>query len=308
MSFTKRMVRMRQEAGIIEAPHSKSPTDSSALAAEHIQLKLEVEEKDISWPRASSLYKCCIRQHVIGDILGKKVKDFLYIKDKLTYGIGNAVHYWLQNTPDILGDKRRGWWKCLACRKVLYFGGPPTRKCPNCGAYPEAISYKEHYIRGVGQDDDGDPRYFQTGHPDMFLEKKNSSLLRVAEFKTIGSEDFDKFKAPLIEHEWQLQDYMWACSLDERLPVKIDPNVGYILYICKRHRVKDLPFKMFKVRRNEEMLNRIKEKLDLFRTGRINFPNQLPAPDPRCLRGGMDSYMTKSCVVREDCLKYYGEE
>jgi hypothetical protein len=306
MSLTKRVIRLRQEAGFLKEKPPQDSMTAATLAAEHIELGLDIEEKIITWPRASSLFKNCMRMHVIGDALGKKMKDYNSLKERMMYFIGNAVHYQLQNFPEILGERRRGWWKCLACRKVLYFGGPPKTKCPHCGAYPEAIVYHEHAIRGV-KDDTDDP-FLVTGHTDMFLPKKKSDLLRVTEFKTIGSEDFDKLQSPLIENEWQAQTYMWSCSLDPKLPVKIDQEVGYILYVCKRHRVKDLPIKMFKVHRNEEMIKRIKEKLDQFRVGRANYPNQLPPPDDRCLRGGMQSYMTKSCVVKEECIKAYAEE
>jgi hypothetical protein len=164
----------------------------------------------------------------------------------------------------------------------------------------------------VGNDEDDD-RFLVTGHPDLFLptnlkKKSRSRFLRVTEIKSIGGEDFDKLQAPLIEHEWQLQTYMWSCSNDRKMPVEIDPNIGYLFYVSKRHKVKELPMKMFKVRRSEAILMRIKEKLELFRIGRANYPNKLPPPDDRCLRGGMTSYMTKSCVVREECLKFYGEE
>jgi hypothetical protein len=308
MSFTERVIRLRGEAGFLEDTKEQTHIDGIALAAEHIELGTEVEEKTISWPRSSSLFKSCMRMHVLGDALNRKVKDYLSMKDRMMFFIGNSIHHQLQNTPTILGARRIGWWKCLACRKVIYFGGPPKSKCPKCGAYPEAISYHEHYIRGVGDPENPREFYYLTGHTDMFLPKKQSNLLRVTEFKTLGSEDFDKLSHPLIEHEWQLNLYMWGCSQDERIPLPVDSKVGYILYVCKRHRVKDLPFKMFKIHRNDELLARAREKLDLFRIGRKKYPKNLPPPDDRCLRGGMQSYMTKSCVVRDECLKLYGEE
>jgi hypothetical protein len=301
MSFTSRVVRQRKEAGLLKPDvQVQQPMEGAALAASHIELGWEVEEKILAWPRASSLYSECMRRLVIGSTLGRTRQEHLSVKDRMMFGIGNALHYWLQNTGDILGDRRRGWWKCTACRNVLYFGGPPKTKCTKCGAYPEAIIYFEHPMRLT------EP-YKVTGHPDMFLEPE-PNIFRVTEIKSLGGEDFDKLNAPLVEHENQLQTYMWGLPQDDRFPIVIDDSLGYMFYICKRHRVKDLPMKMFPVPRNDAMILRIKAKLELYKKGMEDYPNDLPPVAEACLRGGRNNYQARTCVVREECFRFYENE
>ncbi len=294
--FTERVVRMRQQAGLIK-PKLYVPEDGAALAAEHLELKVNVDEVRIGFPRASSLHVACMRMHVLGTMLDKVQKQFESVKDKLLFGIGNAVQEWIQNSDAILGERRRGWWRCLACRNVLYFGGPPKVKCSKCGAYPEAIVYHEHYMKCPGG-------LKVTGHPDMFLEK-DSDIFSLLEIKTIKDSEFDKLVAPLVQHDWQLQTYMMGCDKDERLPVKTDPNVGYLLYVSKRYRTQELPYKMFTVRRNDALLLRIRTKLNEYAEGIENFPEKLPAPQDACLRGGMDNYALKSCPCKKECLEAF---
>lgn len=299
MGFADRVVRMRKDSGLIK-PKEFVPVDPTALAAEHLDMAWSMEEAPIGYPRASSLHNACMRFHVIGARTEKKIKQFNSVRAKLLFGIGIAVQDWIQNTPDVLGDKRRGWWRCTACNKILYFGGPPKKRCKFCEARPEAIRYHEHFMRLP------DP-WMVTGHPDMWLEPE-TGIYRILELKTIKSEEFDKLKAPLVQHDWQLQTYMWGCPLDERLPVKTDPSVGYIMYISKRYSTKELPYKMFTVHRNDSLIQRIKVKLDQFSLGYLNYPKHLPPPADECLRGNMTSYRAKTCVCKKECFDAYEKE
>ena len=297
--FTDRVVRMRRKAGLIPASTQLYvPEDGAALAAEHLQLKVDVDEQRIGFPRASSLHSACMRMHVIGSHLNLTKKNFESVKEKLLFGIGVAVQEWIQNRPDVLGDRRRGWWRCLACRHVLYFGGPPKTKCPKCGAYPEAIVYHEHAMRCPGGRK-------VTGHPDMFLEKIEG-VFRIIEIKTIKDSEFDKLQAPLVQHDWQIQTYMWGSEFDEKLPVKTDPEIGYVLYVSKRYRTQELPYKMFTVRRNDALVLRIKQKVSAYEEGVEHYPDRLPEPQEACIRGGMDNYAVKSCPCKTVCLEMYG--
>lgn len=299
MSFTDRVVRMRRKAGLI-SPSTQLyvPEDGVALAAEHLELRVVTEESRIGFPRASSLHSACMRMHVLGTHFNKIKKEFENIKDRLCFGIGRSVQEWIQNQPDVLGDRRRGWWRCAACRQVLYFGGPPKTKCPKCGAYPEAIVYHEHSMWCPGGRK-------VTGHPDMFLEKDEAKF-RIMEIKTIKDDDFDKLQGPLVQHDWQLQTYMWGCEMDERMPAAIDPEVGYLLYVSKRYSTKELPYKMFTVRRNDALLLRLKQKVTAYEEGVEHFPENLPEPQPACIRGGMDNYAVKNCPCKTECLELYG--
>jgi rubrerythrin len=271
--------------------------DGFAIAAENIQLIAEPEEQDVRWPRASSLYDACMRMHAIGTKQMKTRKQWISVQQRVTYGIGNALHYWIQNTPDVLGAKRRGWWKCLACGKIAGFGAPPRKKCPSCKARKEALEYHEHYLRVQG------PLWFVTGHVDMFLEKEK--VFRVLEVKTIDGDRFEDLVAPLAEHEWQLQTYMWGLNLPGcGPPVPVDADVGYVLYLSKKHPgAKKLPVKMYPVKRSPGLIDRIEAKLTLYTEGLRDYPKNLPDPIEECQNGGFTGYRAKTCPCLAECQR-----
>lgn len=298
MSFADRVIRLRTKSGLVK-PKEFAPSDPGALAAESVNISYAVEEAPIGYPRASSLYNACMRWHVIGIHTEKKVKQFNSVRDQLCFGIGFAVQEWIQNSPDVLGDKRRGWWRCVACNKVLYFGAPPKKRCKFCNARPEAILYHEHYMKLP------EP-WMVTGHPDMWLEPEPSAF-QILEIKTLKDDAFDKIKAPLVQHDWQIQTYMWGCELDEKLPVRTDPMTGFVMYVSKRYATKELPYKMFTVPRNDALIQRIKAKLMAFSDGYLNYPDKLPPVHDECLRGGMAGYRAKTCVCKKECFAFYEE-
>jgi len=269
--------------------------DPETLASKFLTLNEPPEIGEVSWPRASSLYDACMRMHVLGTKSHATKQQWLSFKTRMLFGIGNAVHFYAQNTDWLFGDKRRGWWKCLSCRKILYFGAPPRARCPHCNAHHEAIAYYEHPVRLR------EP-FMVTGHVDMFLER--IERLRVVDFKTMAGPLFDKLKAPLVEHEWQVQTYMWGCSIDKRLPVKIDPEVGYIAYISKGYHADSLPLKMFPVKKSAALRGRIKAKLLTFKTGFENYPKDLPAPDKKCARSDFGSYQANQCPCKKECIEH----
>jgi hypothetical protein len=270
--------------------------DPEALAAHVIRMRAEkIKAYRIGLPRASSLLQSCIRMHVIGARERLHKEEWSTVRGRLLFGYGNAYHYWVQNTPDVFGDDRVGWWKCLACGKVRYFGAAPTKKCRHCGASAHATVYQEHHLLLKGE-------YPVSGHPDMFL-RRPGPFYRVTELKTINKEDFVKLIAPLADHDTQTQTYMWGCAQDKRLPVQIDPEIGYILYICKAHLVKNLPFKMFSIRRNPQTVRRIEEKLATFRAGYQSYPDNVPAPITECEAGEFRNWRAKQCPARVQCIK-----
>jgi hypothetical protein len=280
----------------IKTPEAESESyDSHVVSAEIIKISSAVGERKLSWPRGSKLYDMCVRQNVLGTKTGAVVKEWTSVAGRVTYGIGNALHYWMQNSPDLFGDKRRGWWRCLACRKIAGFGGPPKTKCRFCGAFPEAVIYHEHGIKLSG-----DPFYL-TGHTDMFLDARD--LLRVTELKSIDGDKWEKLVAPLAMHEWQIQAYMWALQKDKRLPVPIDPRVGYLAYVSKKFTSGKLPIKIYPIQRSESTVAKIKEQLALFKKGLDNYPKDLPAPIAECDRANFTNYRAKSCPVKDKCLK-----
>jgi len=289
LSFVTRAVRFRRGGKALdEIEESGNP---EAIAASLVDIAPEEERNLIRAPRASSLYDACIRMHVIGTKERYKRYQRVNFKGRLTYGIGGAVHYWIQNTPDVFGDRRYGWWKCLACGTVRFFGGPPKRKC-SCGANAKASEYKEHYLE---VDENG---MIVTGHPDMFLLRKKH---RVTEIKTITGNAFPSLKAPMIAHMWQIQTYMWAANKCKNMPVEIDDEVGYVLYISKMEHSDLFPMKMFPVQKDPHLIGRIKAKLILYKKGIASYPKNLPPKHRECERN-KGCWRANTCPCKKICF------
>lgn len=310
-AFAKRVIRIKAEQDALTSTLRNSfgsgkstliepddtLTDPFLLAAENVSLLArKVDAFKVGPPRASSIRSGCVRFHVIGSKNKLKKKEWSTVKGRVTFGLGNAIHYWVQNTSDIFGDDRRvGWWKCLACGHVLHFGLRPQGKCHFCNAGPMAAEYHEHVMNLKGT-------YPIGGHPDLFLRFKND-ILRVVEIKSINGKDFLKLKAPLADHFWQVQTYMWGCGIDKTFPMEIDREVGYVLYVSKKAH-KEFPLKMFMVKRSVDVLEEVMEKATQFKTGIKHYPKRLPPPHPECERGNFGNYRAKSCVCKKECIKY----
>lgn len=262
-----------------------------------LNAKTQQDSQDIFYPRASSLYKECIRMNVLGYILKKRITRYVTMKQRLTFAKGNAFHTWCQNTPDVFGDSRVGWWKCLACGKIRYFGKAPHSACNFCGASSDAAIYFEHCMLS----DSGG--FFLTGHPDLFLQY--GTELFVAELKSINHDDFIKLRDPLVEHKWQILAYMKGLQYDKTLPVKVASKAGLVVYISKAEAKKDFPVKIFKVVPDSYITDQIDQRLALFSDGISDFPNALPPVNPKCLSAGWDSYISKMCPVINQCIQYH---
>lgn len=271
--------------------------DPEALAASFSNFKAEKEVQAIGAPRASSLYDACMRKHVIGTVLELSEPQWVSLKGKIIYGIGNAVHDWLQNSPALFGDGRFGWWQCKACGQARYFGGPPKRSCEKCGAHQKATVYMEHALRLKKP-------LMVSGHPDMFFKPSHSKKVRVAEIKTMGGDEFDKLAAPVVGHEWQTHVYMWGCSIDPSLPVEVDSDLGYIVYVTKRTTKDKFPLKIYPILSNPDLLKRIKVKLKIYKDGLVAYPNNLPAPIEECIKSRFEGYRPKQCVALKECLQH----
>jgi len=267
-----------------------------AKASELVSVHGKKETRKISFPRASSLYNACMRQHVLCTVTAAEVTSELFLASKIVYGFGNAIHFWLQNSPDMLGDNRIGWWRCASCGKVLYFGKPPKSGCSYCGGSRNAILYKEHFMRING-------RFKVTGHPDMFFQTQGQRV-RVMEFKTMEGGAFEGLKAPLVEHVWQVGTYVRFLKEDSRMPVKVDDRYGAILYITKRFKSGQFPAKLFAVELTDALSARIEGKLGEFAKGLERAPDWLPDPHAECRTHGFRNYRAKSCPCRQECLAY----
>lgn len=264
-----------------------------AISASLIEVVAPSQEFDIRKPRMSSIYKACMRMHVLGTLSKLKKTERLTFSRFLTYFIGQAVHFRIQNTPELLGKNRYGWWKCTACHKRRGFSRVSYENCKHCGASYKAAVYEEHAIDLAGQ-------YPCTGHPDMFV--KMSDQLRVLEIKTIKTSDYKQLIAPQVGHSWQVQGYLWACSEDKELPAVIDPNVGYITYLPKEE-VSTYP-KTFVVPRDERIVAKIKAKLTSYYEGVEH--GKIPAPLPACAPKFTGS-VAGWCPCNTECRRNYNE-
>jgi hypothetical protein len=276
---------------------SETVKDPSIRASELVSIATDKYVVPIGPPRASSLQDACMRMHVLGVKYEKTRTEWGDFQSKLMFGIGNSLHYWIQNTGDVLGNNRLGWWHCLACGKDRpNFGPPPTIKCPHCNARPEASIYREHHVDPFGD-------YPVSGSPDMFIQAKKA-LFRVLELKSMNGEDFEKLKAPLAPHEWQVRTYSWKCSKDKKLPVKIDSSAGYVLYISKKNFKNQFPMKLFIVHEDKSVLKIIKEKVALYRDGIEHFPEKIPSRAIACGKSGLTCYQAKQCPVLKECFDH----
>lgn len=244
-------------------------------------------------PRASGIYKACMRQLVLCTKLDIPVSSYVNFSQKMTFEIGNAIHYWFQNNSKLLGDIRCGFWKCGGCGKTTSFSRVPKRGCRACGAGSDTWTYDEYEL-------DIKKPYYVTGHPDMFIELERGRF-HVMEFKSINSAEFKTLEAPIIEHIWQLQTYMWACEQDSfKLGINTDPEEGYIMYISKA--MDTPPIKVFTVKKDRHILKQIMSKLKDYKNG---IDKKKPPPyHPICEENSFNNYMAKSCPVKEQCLKF----
>lgn len=270
--------------------------DPSILASEMVDLMTEETFMKVNRPRASSLYDACMRMHCLATKYDLSKKERPSFKGRLVFGIGNAVHTWAQNTNELFGDKRRGWWRCSACKKVRPdFGPPPTSPC-KCGARAEASIYWEHSLEM--------PNIPVGGHPDMFIERVKG-VYRVVELKTMEAKMFIALKAPLVYHEWQTQTYMWGCSTDPTLPIKVDSEIGYVMYFSKGGGEGVFPLKMFPVIRDNRILGLIKDKINAYQKGVKQFPKSIPPVAIACSNSQFSQTPAKWCIAVRQCVHHF---
>lgn len=282
-----------------------SPTertgDPEAITTQLLNVGSIQRDKRILYPRASGIYKDCMRCYAMGHIYKLKAKEYITFSRQLTFDIGNAVHRWLQNSPDYYGDQRRGYWQCLSCNNVTYFSKPRITPCAKCGANPTAFEYKEALLILK------EP-YNISGHPDMFISAEHTEgRIRVMEFKTMDGDKFSSLKAPLVEHVWQVNAYMWMCHEDPiQLPAKIDTKLAYIVYISKKEKQGVLPIKTFVVKRSTDVINGIKEKLAIF--NQAVKTKVLPPPNLECVKTGFNGWSSRFCPLKLACQKNLADD
>jgi hypothetical protein len=285
--------KLPSDGDIGELTETERTGNPVAIAADYLNIGRDREERLIGPPRASSLYESCLRFHLIG--YKCRYPEYISVNaaTKVIFSLGNAIHSWVQNTDAVIGSNKCGWWECLACGNVIWSIGYPDIECRKCGARRTALRYKEHSLNL-------ERPFLSSGHPDLFIQV--GGYTRVVEIKTIAGDAFEKLQYPLIEHSWQLQYYMWACSIDTSLPAVIDGNVGYCLYVSKAPSWKKTPYKMFVARRDPSILKAIKRKL-------LSFDAGLDSPGygelHRDCKADMECSRAKWCSVGKYCREFY---
>jgi hypothetical protein len=291
MKFVERVIRLPKSKGKLSRLEKEN--DPEALASLFVDMHVKREYQKVGMPRASALYDDCMRKRVIGTLFQLMETQFIGVRQGLVYGIGNAIHYWMQNSNAVFGERRYGWWQCAACRTIRYFGAPPKKPCEKCKASAKASIYYEHRMKLLKP-------WRLVGHPDMFFMSEDRAV-RIAEIKTMAGEEFDKLVAPLIHHVWQLQTYMLGCSKDKELPIVIDKNVGYLFYVTKKGSEKHFPLKCFPVLWDNALVKKIIAKLKAYTEGLEDYPKNLPALHDDCRDKGFFGYRAKQCVARDEC-------
>jgi hypothetical protein len=270
--------------------------DPELITRDFVSVKSRLYVKKLPrYPRASSLYKTCMRQLVLLNNYNIEEKEYVGFSNTVIFDIGKSVHYWAQNTKAFISDDlRSGFWKCRSCGYTTIFTKVVKINCPICGAKSKAFEYKEYSLKLESP-------LFVTGHPDMFVEKPAGNF-RVLELKTIDAAAFDKLKAPMIEHLWQIQTYMWGIAKDKLASeIKFDSKYGYIMYISKGLKMRSTPVKTFLVSRDKVIIRDIINKLTEFKKGYKN--KELPPIHNSCFDSGFSTYLAKNCPVLNFCKK-----
>jgi len=241
--------------------------------------------------RCSGLHAVCVREQVLGWRLGKEIIRRHGDGLQVTFDIGHATHYFMQNSRRYFRNVAVGWWECAACGWKR-FGRVQAQTCPKCGAHPRAFFYSEHHMLL-------DNPFRLSGHPDMFLEVASGEY-RVTEIKTINGEAFKDLCAPLGDHIVQVTGYMMGLEHDKSLPIRVNTQSALIIYVSKAATKGQSPMKAFHVGRTEAYENMILEELDHLQRA-VDDPGHNPPGDTRCIESNWQVYRAKVCPVRKEC-------
>jgi hypothetical protein len=268
--------------------------DPSLLAHSLLNLDTPVRQEGY-FPklRLSGIADVCVREQILG-LRSSVVCDVkVPLGMQVTFDIGNAIHDFLQNAGMYFRDSRLGWWRCSACGEKV-FGRKPKTRCAKCGALVGAIRYHEHAL--CLPDD-----VPVSGHPDNFLEVAPGDI-RIVDFKSINGNDFDIMTSPKAEHVMQLVGYMHYIGFDTSIPVKVNTQSGLIIYVSKKHTVKQLPFKAFHVHRSLIYIDVIEKKVNEFKKALVA-DAYLPGLDMTCEKTNFSCQKAKYCPVVSLCKR-----
>jgi len=271
-------------------------TNPALLAHRLMQLDRRIEDKGYSRRlRLSSIADVCVRERLLGLRGNISYRSCVDIGLRVTFDIGNALHEFFQNDSGYFGGNLLGWWRCSACGQKV-FGRRKVDNC-RCGALPGASKYMEHMLR-LPED------IPVAGHPDAFLEVAPGDI-RIADFKSINGEEFAGLTSATAAHAMQVTGYMEYIAQDRSLPVQVNRDKGFVIYVSKKHMTRELPFKAFHIERNHVFLEHIREKVAMFKRG-LDDEAFLPGTLPLCSAGEFQRSPARICPVVDLCRELAG--
>lgn len=229
---------------------------------------------------ASDIYNFCLRRYALYKKYPIDIKSkCITVAQALTYAIGTKIQeIVIENSLSLIGI-----WECGLCYK-LYYGYKPKR-CESCMS--KKFTYKELNLEYKSL----------VGHIDMIHREADESV--IVEIKSIEPERFKNITMPSLQHECQLQVYLYLINRNKTRnkilrDLKITGKYGYVLYVCKTSLQE--PFKLFTVKYKRSFAKQLDSYLksieDFSRTGEI--------PDRIC-KSKID-LMAKHCDLAHLCF------
>ena len=184
----------------------------------------------------SQIYYMCPKQTALDTIYPENIPTSTHGPAlERIFGIGHALHEWIQNRWVGRSKKLIGEWLCRACGTRTE--GSMPEECESCGAAWTAITYIEPTLRHEALN--------IVGHCDGIVLLDEEKY--VFEIKTINPDAFDKLKKPLPANYFQVNIYMHLTDIPRAV----------ILYINKSNgRLKE-----FHLERDDSVWSRVRNKI-----------------------------------------------
>lgn len=220
------------------------------------------------------------------------IRQYLSVPQSFTYEIGRAVQAIAVNRYKKMSILI-GTWKCLSC-DYTFFG--TQEPCKECGS--KLIKYVDTKLILDGY---GIPI---VGNIDMLILTLESEILPT-EIKSIKPDSFDKLTEPELLHQNQISLYLWLLKSGAKIACKnynIDltkykfyTKYGLVNYFCKTY--KQMPFKVFRTKYNQELVTDIEAKL-------IKMKNALKSGKvPKRICANKFSLLAKNCHIKDKCFE-----
>lgn len=248
--------------------------------------------------RASSIPYLCPREEVICGLEGterlREVEEDL----GLTFGVGKAVHWWLQN--EVFAPMLCGRWKCLDCAAVHenaegYGSGSWVPRPAVCGlprAFVEldgtariSVCQGQEFLFLETQIVDRDLGI--SGHPDGELVYQENGARVVLEVKTMNVFKFEKARGPEPEHREQATIYG-----------KLTSRPWILVLVMVKHLEKvTTTFRPWLFRYDERLMGEIRRRVESIREGLAT------ATLPRRICYTSTCERARKCPVAKTCFE-----